>query len=30
MAKHGAELASKLIHLNKRLNGVADLASKMS
>ena len=30
MAKHGAELASKLIHLNKRLNNVADLASKMS
>ena len=30
MAKHGAELASKLIHLNKRLNDVANLASKMS
>ncbi|XP_066340743.1 uncharacterized protein [Miscanthus floridulus] len=29
MAKRGAELASKLIHLNKRLNDV-DLASKMS
>jgi hypothetical protein len=30
MAKRGAELASKLIHLNKHLNDVADLASKMS
>jgi len=30
MVKRGAELASKLIHLNKRLNDVADLASKMS
>ena len=30
MAKRGAELASKLIHLNKCLNDVADLASKMS
>jgi hypothetical protein len=30
MAKRGAELASKLIYLNKCLNDVADLASKMS
>jgi len=30
MAKCGAKLASKLNHLNKRLNDVANLASKMS
>ena len=30
MAKCGAELACKLIHLNKHLNDVANLASKMS
>jgi hypothetical protein len=30
MAKRGAELASKLMDLNKRLNDVADLSSKMS
>ena len=30
MAKRGAELASKFIHLNKRLNDVADMLNKMS
>jgi hypothetical protein len=30
MAKCGAELASKLMHLNKYLNNVANLANKMS
>jgi len=30
MAKRGAELASKFIHLNKRLNDVADMSNKMS
>jgi len=30
MPKHGAELASKLMHINKHLNDVVDLANKMS
>jgi hypothetical protein len=30
MAKRGVELASKLMDLNKRLNDVTDLSSKMS
>jgi len=30
MEKRGAELASKLIHLNKHLNDVADMSNKMS